>query len=287
MNKIYLIVFLLIIILFINNNDKQNRQKYLNDQIINDSPLVNGVELTESGIVPDQKNVKKDYSIFSGLLDEFFSIFRKVVPDDIIPTVTESNIKVLKDPNVTVDYTGLNIKEDIISPNPIDSTEYRFIEENPKIAWSKINVSQHPSYYTSNFENEITNTGEFFNENMIFNDRTSPYSSTILPDRCYLDQDNQILCNYNNRLQNIPPKLISDSNNKVIESIGQGKGDIFKAVDGKNIEEINGNYYQSWNYDNEKLINGGSFYDGVLPSENSNENYLLLENVDIKKNYAL
>jgi len=287
MNKIYLIIFLLIIILFINNNEGKMNTRYLNDQVVNDSPLVNGLESTESGVTPDQKNSKKEYSIFSGLLDDFFTIFRKIVPENVIPTIAKSNIKVLKDPNVTVDYSGVDLKEDIISPNPIDSTEYRFVDENPKIAWSKINVSQHPSYYTSNFENELTNTGEFFNENMIFNDRTSPYSSTILPDRCYLDKDNQILCDYNNKLQNIPPKLISDSNNKVIKSIGQGKGDIFKSVYGSNIKEINGDYYQSWDYDNEKIINGGSFYDGVLPSENNNENNLLLENIDIKSNYAL
>ena len=47
-----------------------------------------------------------------------------------------------------------DLKKDFISPNPEGSTEFRFVEENPKTAWSTVNVSQHPEYYTSNFEDE-------------------------------------------------------------------------------------------------------------------------------------
>jgi hypothetical protein len=213
---------------------------------------------------------------------------REFISEDIIPKTEKSKIKVINDPNTKVDHSTLGIKNDIVSPNPIGSTEYRFVEENPKVPYSLENVSQHPSYYRSDFTDELTKTGKFFDENNMFNDKTSPYSKTILPDRCFMDKNNDILCNYNNKLQIIPPTLISDPNNKVIKSIGQGKGDIFKTVEGKNIDEVNGNYYQSWNYSDEKPINGGVFYgDGTASDPDNNEGYLLLENIVDKSNYSL
>ena len=74
------------------------------------------------------------------------------------------------------------VKEDTLSPNPIGTTEYKFIDENPKFAWSDINVSQHPEYYKSNFTDELTNTGGFFDndDDNSYHDRTSSRSNTFL-----------------------------------------------------------------------------------------------------------
>ena len=121
----------------------------------------------------------------------------------------------------------------------------------------------------------------------MYNDKTSPYSKTILPDRCYLDNNSEVICNYNNRLQNIPPSLIMDKNNKVIQSIGQGKGDIYKSIEGKNVDQVNNNYYQSWDYVDDKTINGGDFFNGIKASESSNEQYLSLDSINMKKNYSI
>ena len=38
------------------------------------------------------------------------------------------------------------INEDIVSPNPVGSTEYRFVGEDEDV-WSDIQVSQHPKHY--------------------------------------------------------------------------------------------------------------------------------------------
>ena len=108
-----------------------------------------------------------------------------------------------------------------------------------------------------------------------------------LPDRCFLNKDNEVLCNFNNRLQNIPPKLIENpQDNKVINSIGQGGGDIFKSVASENVVSIQNNPLQVWEYENEKVMNGGELYDGVSASSSNNEEHLQLTNVPKNSVYS-
>ena len=181
-----------------------------------------------------------------------------------------------------LDTSKFNEKKDFISPNPEDTTEYRFIDENMKTAWSNINVSQHPKYYTSDVQDEKINIGGFFNKEKLYNDNTSPNSITTLPERCRVGVDNEVLCDFNDKLQLIPPKLIEDSdNNGVLNSIGNN---IFKSVESTNYDNINDNHYQVWEYKDEKSINGGSFFNGVFGSSDKNENYMELS--DIKSNYS-
>ena len=106
-------------------------------------------------------------------------------------------------------------------------------------------------------------------------------------DRCFMNQNNEVLCNFNNRLQNIPPTLISDKlNNQVLNSIGQGKGDIFKTIEESNVRSVNGNTYQSWDYENEKTINGGMFGD-IQASNATNEDYLTIKDISERPNYSI
>ena len=83
----------------------------------------------------------------------------------------------------------------------------------------------------------------------------------------------------------IPPKLISNSEtNGVLNSIGQGNGDIFKTVDSSNVRNISDNNYQVWEYENEKSINGGEYFNGVVGAINKNETYMLIS--DMKPDYS-
>ena len=180
------------------------------------------------------------------------------------------------------------IKTDMISPNPSGTTEHQFVEENPATAWSSTNVSQHPKYHTPKFEDKILNTGGFFNKDNFFHDKTSPYSSDSLPDRCRMGKDNKVLCDYNNKIQLIPPSLIQDKeNNPVLKSIGKNRGDIFKTIDSSNIGSVNNDQYQVWAYDDEKLINGGKFFDNISASTPDNEDYLLLDNLTKEGDYSI
>lgn len=175
---------------------------------------------------------------------------------------------------------------DIITPNPIDTSEYYYVGEDTSNAWSETNISQHPTYHTSNISNELTQSGKFFDSNNQFHDQTSPSAKTHLPDRCFISENNQVLCKFNNRLHNIPPKLIDNKQkNKLLESIGQGGGNIFKPISSKEVLNINNNSYQVFNYENEKTNNGGEFYKDVVASNESPSDYLVMENLP-KGNYS-
>jgi len=183
---------------------------------------------------------------------------------------------------ITTDEDYLN--KDIISPNPKNTTELRFVEENDEKAWSDVEVSQHPKYYTSKFNNELTDPSEFFKYHQ-FNDKTSPYSENNLPDRCSYNNNNEIICSFNNKLENIPPKLI-DSKNQLINNIGNEN--IYKNKISSEISNINDNYYQSWNYNDEKISNGAEFMDGLSGNEtNFNSLNLDLNSIDTTINYSI
>jgi hypothetical protein len=168
---------------------------------------------------------------------------------------------------------------DIVSPNPIESTEYYFVGDDTSNAWSDKQISQHPSYHTSKIGEELTQTSGFFDSNNEFHDQTSPSAKTHLPDRCFQTDNHGILCKFNNRLHNIPPKLIDGNDNNLLKSIGQGEGDIFKSVSADNVKNINQKSYQVWDYENEKINNGGEFFEGVYASSNENSDFLVMDNL--------
>jgi len=168
-----------------------------------------------------------------------------------------------------------------VSANPVGSTEYSFVGENTGKAWSEVNVSQHPKNYTSNVKDELTNVGKFFNEKVRFNDITSPNAINNLPDRCFLNQDDEVLCNFNNRLYNIPPKL--SETNQVTQSIGK---DITKSVTSENVISIQNNPHQVWKYDTDKVMNGGELYGNVTGSSSTNEDFLQITNIPKNSVYA-
>ena len=88
-----------------------------------------------------------------------------------------------------------------------------------------------------------------------------------------------------NKLQIIPPRLIQDpSSNLVLNSIGQGNGDIFKTVNSSNVNTIHGNSYQVWDYENEKSMNGGKYLDEVVGANPKNEEFMKIG--DHKPNYS-
>ena len=175
------------------------------------------------------------------------------------------------------------INEDIVSPNPVGSTEYRFVGEDEDV-WSDIQVSQHPKYYKSNFNNELTNVSGFF-KNHQFNDKTSAYSENHLPDRCRYNENNETICEFNDKLENIPPRLIN-SDNQLINNIGNEN--IFKNKVSSEIINIDGNNFQSWDYDDERIINGGDFMENVSGNENNfNSINLDLDSINTNVNYSI
>jgi len=150
-------------------------------------------------------------------------------------------------------------RKDNLSGSTIDSSEYKFAEvDNLKSshAWSDENVSQYPTYYTSQIKDELTNIGAFFDVNNNFVDTTKPRSTANVGDVCFTSKEGVNVCLDNNRLHNIPPSLISDKSNcGFLNSIG--------LLEFSNLI----------NEDKERVNNGGFLYGTVRGSKKHNEVY--------------
>ena len=207
-----------------------------------------------------------------------------------------NDINIIRSNNVANDknpiyYKPDYYKKDFISPNPLGSTEYTFAEfdgEKTTNAWTDNNVSQHPAFYRSEIENEQTNIGRFFDVNNRFNDKTSVNSTNNLPDRCFLDKDDKIVCNFNDKLQNIPPSLI-DKKDKVnfLNRIGTNDKGLYKDINESEIDVVNGNNYVTYAYNEEREMNGAEVFEGVYGSSESNESFLDIRSIDEIKNIAI
>ena len=162
--------------------------------------------------------------------------------------------------------------------------EYKDVKTNYRSAWTEEDKNG-LKYYTSDIMDEKTNPGSFFDTKNQFNDSTSPRSSTILPDHCMKDSNEEVVCDFNSKLQNIPPSLIEDKeNNPVLKSIGDDKNINTNIISSEKLS-VGGGYYNVWEYENEKPVNGGEFFKGVTGYSNSG-NKLSLDTIK-EVNYAL
>ena len=99
--------------------------------------------------------------------------------------------------------------------------------------------------------------------------------------------NNEVLCDYNNKLQLVPPTLIKDKeNNPVINSIGESRGSFLKTTNSSSVDTIHNKSYEAWNYEEENTINGGKFYDDIVPSSPDNNNYLVIDSLKKGGDYS-
>jgi len=149
-------------------------------------------------------------------------------------------------------------RKDRLSGNTIGSEELRpFLTDDNKSeeSWTNKNISEHPKFYNSDVKDNLTDIGSFFDINNKYNDKTTPSTVSLPSDKCFIDKMGNQFCEENTRLQNIPPRLISDPENKVLNTIGFYK-------DNNIISDMK-----------DKIINGGIFYDNIKGSKEKNEIY--------------
>lgn len=154
-------------------------------------------------------------------------------------------------------------RKDKLSGNNIGSEELRpFLtdEKKSETSWTDKNISEHPKFYNSDVTDNLTNIGSFFDKNNKYNDKTTPSTVALPSQNCYIDKSGNQFCEENTRLQNIPPKLISDPKSPVLNTIGYYK-------ENNNIDEMK-----------DKLINGGIFYDNIKGVKEKNEIYSSFNN---------
>jgi len=152
-------------------------------------------------------------------------------------------------------------RKDRLSGNPSGTEELRKFElnnEKSEQSWTDENVSEHPKFYNADINNELTNIGAFFDKNNQYNGKTSPKSEPLTTDRCYKDKDGNKFCEDYTRLQLIPPSLIEDPQNcYALNSWNMYKDKSLSGIPDKN----------------DRVINGGMFFNGIHASKNNNETY--------------
>jgi len=191
-----------------------------------------------------------------------------------------------KNPRIIRDVPGNMVKErvyfpgyfrkDRLSGNDIGTEEMRNFSTNdePDNSWTDVNVSHHPKFYTSDIKDELTNVGAFFDKNNQYNDKTSANTNVLPSDSCYIDKRGMKFCEDNTRLQNIPPSLITDVNKcYALNTVGmyKDKDKRPKEYVSFNEEIIDNENLGVWSYADDRVINGGQFFNKVFPSKQVNE----------------
>ena len=179
---------------------------------------------------------------------------------DILPQ-NNANLTIVRDTPSTMSkgrvYLPDYYRKDRLSQNDIGLEEMRpfvSVDSESESAWTDDNVSEHPRFYTSDVQSDITNIGLFFDKNNQYHDKTSSNTDVLTSDQCYTDKKGTKFCMDNTRLQNIPPSLITDPQScYALNGIGLYKD--------RNTSAFNNN----------KVFNGGSFFNEVVASENENE----------------
>ena len=174
-------------------------------------------------------------------------------------TFTQKRTDTSENMNTQRIYVPDYYRKDTLSGNDIGSEELRpFLTDNDESesSWTDKNVSKHPKFYTSDGPmNELTNIGSFFDKNNNYHDKSSNNTNVLPSDNCFMDKSGEIFCeSATNTL--IPPQLITDIKNcQTLNQIGS---------------------YSKINYTDsgkDRLMNGGTFFNSVIPSLNQEKNY--------------
>ena len=214
-----------------------------------------GIPVKQMGNFPIPQSTTITKSLSPEMPEDLSVIVRGAVLDTP-PVVIESRDTGLKE---NEKYFPKYYRKDNLSGNTRNTGEYRFAEtDNLKssYSWSDKNVSQYPTYYTSDFKDNLTNVGAFFDHTNQYVDTTSPRSQANVDDVCYVSREGEKVCLDNKHLQNIPPSLITDKSRcGFLNSIGRLQ---YTNMVDESVERVN---------------NGGILYDNVRGSRKNNETY--------------
>lgn len=265
MNIILLVIFFILLI-NINKDNKIN---------------INNSKNTATQYRKLQKNIPEDIMINNRgiqptLLGEFPIPQSTTISNNLSPTypenlslITNGSTILNNDSIIESRRNGIDtisdsrfpkyFRKDNMSGSTIGTTEYAFAEVDntePSYAWQDKNVSQYPTYYTTDDKGGLTDPGAFFDKNNQYVDLTGSRSEANIGDVCYTSKEGERICLENDKLQNVPPSLISDKHNcGFLNSIGLLE------------------FSNSINESTEKVSNGGFLYDQVQGSMKHNERY--------------
>ena len=200
----------------------------------------------------------------------------------------DPNLKIIRDngfdyyKNEQIYFDPSNIKKDTMDADPGNFSYHGLVksfdtEETLIKSDSDEYLTKYPDYAPSDFGNQLTNTGFLYNNSE--NNKYINLKEKVLPENCKLN-GNELECTFNNKLQKIPDKLM-ENNSDVLNSVGViiHDDELIKSNSGFTYDEIGGNVYKSWKYDNEKELNGNFVFNNIVPSNpmGTNESYMTVD----------
>ena len=253
MNQFVLILIAVIAFLYLLKPNENNYQP-TQEEIQNPEYIDKTQSLKDYPYPQISREFKK---LGNGKLPQPLNNLSELLPSGDKELKITRNIQTSETMNKQRMYLPDYYRKDRLSQNPEGTEELRpFLSNNNESedAWPDTNISEHPKFYNSDLKDEITNIGSFFDKNNQYNDKTSPKTESITSDSCYTDKFGNYFCEDNTRLQLIPPKLISDPQKcYALNSVGIYKDGSLK------------------NDSNDRVLNGGIFYNGVNASHKNNE----------------
>jgi len=249
MNNIVLIIIIIVIFLYFI---KSNKISQPTQQDIQDPSYINKQQSIKDYPYPQiSKTFKK---LGNGELPQPLNNLKDILPSgDKTLKITKHNSEIMNRMYLPDYY-----RKDRLSQNPTGTEELRpFINNKDKSeqSWTDTNISEHPKFYNADIKDELTNIGAFFDNNNQYNDKTSSTTNSLTSDSCYTDKMGNYFCEDNTRKQLIPPKLINNPKScYALNTIG-----LYKDGDLKNDK-------------NDRVINGGIFYNKVNAAESYEKN---------------
>ena len=163
-------------------------------------------------------------------------------------------------------------KSDLAFSNFKDTTDYYPYTMNNRELVNKFN-----NYNTAHFTDDNFDLSTFFNENnKEFNDTTSAFvdnaNSTQIKD--LIDSRNTL----------IAPELVEGADSKCdpfASTINKNHEQLNKPLVSNNIVSVNGLNLESWNYENEKEINGGKDANGLQGYSSFDDEFSSIDNEQI------
>ena len=174
-------------------------------------------------------------------------------------------------------FNPMPVAKDTMDADPGDYTMQGLartdLDEDKNEMTSDVYLTKYPKYASSNFGNELTNVGYFFDDK---NNNYINLKDRVLPENCKLDGD-KMTCELNGALQTIPDKLMMN-NADVLNSVGVliDNKELVQSTNGYSVGRVDGEDYKIWNYPDESPLNGGIEFGNVRGSNplGTNESYM-------------
>jgi hypothetical protein len=166
------------------------------------------------------------------------------------------------------------IKKDTMGKNNINTDSYYVYDNNldqPYTAWSDEKSFSSPNYYKRVLNDyKIGNEIHYDDSNkLLINSRNSILSGKnnnvkkYPNSKCYIDKNNVNVCDFYNTYKKVPYSLYNVNNN------GEP---VQKKIINTSISNVSNDLYNTLNYEDDKVQNGGNFYKNVNNNNVSGSN---------------